>query len=171
MKEETKLRSELISNAIYRLDESTRMIEKSLSLLKEEEIWKRPNQSSNSVGNQILHLCGNIGQYVISSLGNSPDIRERDKEFSTVSGLSKDELLKRLKEVVDKAKKIIASSTKESLEHIREVQGFSLSGVGIVLHAVEHYSYHTGQIAFWTKLLKDEDLGFYDGIDLNIKNE
>ena len=54
---------------------------------------------------------------------------------------------------------------------VRDVQGFNLSGIGIVMHVVEHLSYHTGQIAFWIKLLKDKDLGFYDGIDLNIKND
>ncbi len=51
------------------------------------------------------------------------------------------------------------------------MQGFNLSGIGIVIHAVEHYSYHTGQIAFWAKLMTNKDLGFFDGRDLNIKNE
>ena len=171
MKVKNVIKDEFISNALYRLDESTRMIEKSLDHLTEEDIWKRPNMSSNSVGNQILHLCGNIGQYIISSLGETPDIREREKEFSASSGAAKEELLSMLNAVVHKAKETIASCSKESLELVREVQGFSLSGVGIVLHAVEHYSYHTGQIAFWTKLLKDEDLGFYKGVDLNVKNQ
>jgi len=53
---------------------------------------------------------------------------------------------------------------------VRSVQGFSFSGVGVIIHAVEHYSYHTGQIAFWVKQLKEKDLGFYNGTDLNIKN-
>ena len=53
----------------------------------------------------------------------------------------------------------------------REVQGFTMSGIGVVIHVVEHLSYHTGQITYWTKLLKDRDLGFYQDIDLNIKNE
>jgi uncharacterized damage-inducible protein DinB len=53
---------------------------------------------------------------------------------------------------------------------IRQVQGFSLTGIGIIIHVTEHYSYHTGQIALLTKLLKDRDLAFYAGIDLNKKN-
>ena len=65
---------------------------------------------------------------------------------------------------------MIFNVTPNQLVKMRSVQGFSFSGVGIILHAVEHYSYHTGQIAFWVKQLKNKDLGFYDGIDLNKKN-
>ena len=54
---------------------------------------------------------------------------------------------------------------------MRSVQGFNFSGIGILVHVVEHLSYHTGQIAFYTKQLKNEQLGFYGDIDLNVKNE
>jgi len=165
-----KLIQEFIENSLYRLDESTRMVEISFGQLKEADIWKKPNQSSNSIGNLILHLCGNITQYAISSLGDSEDTRNRDMEFSTSSGHSKEQLLQMLLEVVEQTKRTIHSSSAEQLVKKREVQGFFLSGIGIIIHVVEHYSYHTGQIAFWTKLLKDKDLGFHEGIDLNIKN-
>ncbi|HZJ60322.1 MAG TPA: DinB family protein, partial [Chitinophagaceae bacterium] len=123
------------------------------------------------VGNIILHLCGNMRQYAISSLGNSKDVRERDKEFSADGGYSGAELFKKLTDTVEQAKKIIQSTTEEELLRERKVQGYTHSGIGIVLHVTEHYSYHTGQIIFWTKLLKDKDLGFYAGVDLNTKNE
>ena len=168
---EDQLREEFIQNALYRFDESTRMNTISLQLLSEEDIWKRPNESLNSIGNLILHLCGNITQYVISSLGETEDKRNRDIEFSTSSGLTKEELLLKLTETVEKAKRVVNDASIEQLIRKREVQGFYFSGIGVVLHAVEHYSYHTGQIAFWTKQLKNKDLGFYDGMDLNIKNE
>jgi len=168
---EEKLREEFVQNALYRLDESTRMNTISLGQLAEDDVWKRPNESLNSVGNLILHLCGNITQYVISSLGESEDKRARDVEFSTTSGYSKKELLDKLIETVDLAKRVIFDSSLEQLLKIRSVQGFSFSGIGVVLHAVEHYSYHTGQIAFWTKQLKNKDLGFYEGVDLKIKNK
>lgn len=170
MKQQNEMRNEFITNALYRLDESTRMIKKSLAELNEEEVWAKPNKSSNSVGNLILHLRGNITQYAISSLGNTPDIRERDKEFLAIADHTLEELGQMLEETVKKAKKIIASCPEEELLRQRKVQGYNLSGLGIVIHVVEHYSYHTGQIAFWTKLLKDKDLGFYDGINLNAKN-
>lgn len=162
--------SEFKNNASYRLDESLRMIKKSLNNLDEADIWKRPNPSSNSVGNLMLHLCGNISQYMISSLDGRPDNRDRDSEFAVQKGLLKKELLDKLEQVISHSKKVLAASGTKELIRIREVQGFQLSGIGIVMHVVEHLSYHTGQIAYWTKLLKDKDLGFYEGYDLNLKN-
>ena len=73
---------EFTSQAIHRIDENTPKLIACVKDLGDADIWKRPNQHSNSVGNIILHLCGNIRQYAISSLGNSKDVRERDKEFS-----------------------------------------------------------------------------------------
>ncbi len=170
MDKEARLVEELVKNTLYRLDENTRMINISLNNLSEEEIWQKPNASLNSIANILLHLCGNISQYIISSLGESEDIRNRDLEFSTHGGKTKAELIKTLENVVDIAKRIIFDATPDQLLKNRSVQGFSFSGVGIILHAVEHYSYHTGQIAFWVKQMKNTDLGFYDGVDLNVKN-
>jgi len=168
---EEKIKEEFVQNTIYRLDENTRMCSISLEYLSEEDIWKRPNESLNSIGNLILHLCGNITQYVISSLGETEDMRERDVEFNTASGFTKEELLQKLKETVETAKRVINDASIAQLIRKRDVQGFYFSGIGVVLHAVEHYSYHTGQIAFLTKQLKNTDLGFYKGLDLKIKNE
>jgi len=162
---------EFLSQAIHRIDENTQKLTTCLGELEEIDIWKRPNQHSNSVGNIILHLCGNIRQYAISSLGNNKDVRERDKEFSADGGYSGSELLKKLIDTIDQAKDIIRNATESELLRERKVQGYNHSGIGIVIHVTEHYSYHTGQIIFWTKLLKDKDLGFYAGIDLNVKNE
>lgn len=139
--------------------------------MSEDEVWKRPNESSNSIGNLILHLCGNIRQYINSSLGGQEDTRERDKEFETQGGSTKTELFEKLSSTVDEAVQVIKSMDEDKLLKVRSVQGFSYSGVGNIIHSVEHYSYHTGQIAFWTKLLKDKDLGFYAEVDLNVKNE
>jgi uncharacterized damage-inducible protein DinB len=171
MDKESQLIEELVKNALYRMDESTRMIKKSLENVTDNEIWQKPNDSLNSIGNLILHLCGNMTQYIISSLGEMEDKRNRDAEFQTKDGLTKDESIKKLENTVDDAKRVIFDAKPEQLVKIRSVQGFSFSGVGVIMHAVEHFSYHTGQIAFWVKLLRDKDLGFYDGMDLNTKNE
>lgn len=165
------LREELLRNALFRLDESTRMVKKSMEELSEEEVWQRPNAALNSMGNLILHLCGNMTQYIISSLGEAEDTRERDKEFSTRGGMDKKALLQRLETTVETAKRVIFDAPVEQLIKVRSVQGFQFSGVGVILHAVEHYSYHTGQIAFWVKWLKNKDLGFYAGMDLKKRNE
>ncbi|MFD2562068.1 DinB family protein [Aquimarina rubra] len=156
---------------IYRLDESIRMVSISLEQLSEDDTWKRFNESSNSIGNLILHLCGNITQYAIASLGNLEDKRNRDVEFEAKDGFNKEQLLTKLKNTVEEAKRILSDCATSELMRKREVQGFTFSGIGIAIHVTEHLSYHTGQIAFATKQLKNKDLGFYDGIDLNIKNE
>jgi uncharacterized damage-inducible protein DinB len=139
--------------------------------LSEEQIWLRPNKASNSIGNILLHLCGNIGQYVISSLGNQPDIRERDKEFSTQGGFNKEELLAKLTDTLTKAITIMRNTDETRLLKIHSVQGFDYTGIGIIVHITEHYSHHTGQIIFWTKQLTGNDLGFYSHVDLNKKNK
>jgi len=157
-------------NTIYRIDESTRMIEIAFTKVNETQIWQKPNGNSNSLGNLILHLCGNLMQYVVSSLGETPDLRARDIEFKTQEGLSKNELLEKLQATVTAVKTTIENATEAHLLKKRNVQGFNFSGMGCVIHAVEHYSYHTGQVAFWVKQLVDEQLGFYDGMDLGVTN-
>ncbi|MCS6929441.1 MAG: DUF1572 domain-containing protein [Saprospiraceae bacterium] len=161
--------TEFCAQAIFRMEESTRMCRRALEELPEEALWLRPNESSNSVGNLLLHLCGNIRQYIHSGLGGQPDIRQRNAEFAIRQGYSKSELWSMLEQTVREACELIRQADDENLLRVRRVQGFQLSGIGIILHVVEHYSYHTGQIAFWIKSLRNVDLGFYAGYDLNAK--
>lgn len=163
--------SEFIENCCYRMDESLRMIKISLKKVSEEQIWKRPNASLNSIGNLILHLCGNMTQYGIASLKETEDKRQRDIEFSTNSGFTKKELLAKLEMTVQDVKGSFQDSSLSRLLSIKQVQGFEFSGIGNIIHVVEHFSYHTGQIAFWVKQLHNEQLGFYDSYDLNTKNK
>ncbi len=162
---------EFLSQSIIRMEESTPRILQCLDELSEEDIWKRPNESSNSVGNLVLHLCGNIRQYIVANLGNQPDTRTRDAEFATKGGHDREALKQKMQKTADAATSVIRQQTLEDLMKVRSVQGFEQTGINSIIHVVEHYSYHTGQIAFWTKLLKDKDLGFYAGMDLNVKNE
>ncbi len=165
------LHEEITQVAIRHFKENTDKIMHCLDQLTEEEIWKRPNEASNSVGNQILHLCGNIRQYAVASLGRKEDIRERDSEFSAKDGFTKEELSEKLSETVQMAIATFEQVPEEELLRTRNVQGYHYTGIAVIMHVVEHYSYHTGQIAFWTKLLRDKSLGFYDNVDLNVKNE
>jgi uncharacterized damage-inducible protein DinB len=167
----TDLAREFLLQCISRVEENTAKITACLNNLEEEQVWYRPNEASNSIGNIILHLCGNVRQYAISSLGNFPDIRERDKEFLTFGGFDKKQLADQVTDTVKEAVEIIKNTSEISLLRVHSVQGFNLSGTGIIIHVTEHYSYHTGQIIMLTKLIKNKDLGFYDGIDLNQKNK
>ena len=165
------LSREFTSQAIKRINENTEKIRACLGQLDEKDIWRSPNENLNSVGNMILHLCGNIRQHIISALGGVKDVRTRDLEFSTKGGLTKEELMSKLGETIDEATAVIAKMKIEDLLMIRRSQGMLHSGVDSILHVTEHYSYHTGQIIFLTKLFKNVDMGFYAGIDLNKHNE
>jgi uncharacterized damage-inducible protein DinB len=167
---EDRFYSEFIGQSIHRMDENTFRIKSCMKELDENDVWLRANEHVNSVGNTILHLCGNIRQYVISSIGGKTDLRERDLEFSTTGGYTNAELIVKLFNTVDEAKVIITSASQENLERRCFVQGTSYSGIGIIVHVTEHFSYHTGQIILLTKLFKNMDMGFYSGIDLNQRN-
>ncbi len=167
----TAISKEFIEQSIYRMDENSHRIIKCVGELDEDEIWKSPNDHSNSIGNLILHLCGNIRQYIISALGETEDKRRREEEFSTKKGFTKTELLNQLTEIIKSSEQVIKEIGESQLTKIYSVQGFNLTSIGIIIHVTEHYSYHTGQIAFWTKQLKNKDLRFYDGIDLNARNK
>ena len=154
-------------NAFYRLEENIRMIHIAFSKSTNEDIWQTQNEVLNTPGNLILHLCGNMTQYIISGLGIQPDTRDRDSEFEKQGDYSIDQLLEKLTTTVYRVKEVIQKATDEQLLTMYTVQGFELSGMGLILHIVEHFSYHTGQIAFQVKLNTNKQLGFYDGMDLN----
>jgi hypothetical protein len=165
------LTTEFTRQAIKRINENTEKIRTCVDQFEEKDAWRSPNENLNSVGNLILHLCGNIRQHIISALGGVKDTRMRDLEFSTKGGLTKEELMSKLVETIDEATGVIAKMKIEDLLMIRKSQGMLHSGVDSILHVTEHYSYHTGQIIFLTKLFKNVDMGFYAGIDLNKHNE
>src|SRR5258705_729581 len=116
---------EFIDQSIFRINENTPKVIKCLDDLSEEQIWQRPNKASNSIGNIILHLCGNIRQYIISALGSQPDIRERDKEFAAKDGNSKKELVDKLVATLKEAIIVIQNADEIQLLKIFSVQGFN----------------------------------------------
>ena len=162
---------EIRTQACLRMQENRDKILKCLSSFDDATIWHRSNTNSLAIGNQLLHLCGNITQYILSGLAGAVDERKRDQEFSATEGWSKADLTTRFNDVIDRAIVAIRMASDEDLLRYRTVQGFHLSGVGMVLHVVEHMSYHTGQIVAWTKQRENRPMGFYDGIDLNTRNE
>lgn len=157
----------LQSSADYFFTWNLERIVRCMDELTEEQVWQRPNGSSNSVGNQVLHLCGNVSQWILTGLGGAPDGRQRDAEFAASGGVSKAELTQRLTTVITDARGVVNRLTEEEVTAERPVQAYVHNGVFIILHVTEHLSYHTGQIVFWTKAVKDIDLDFYGGVDLS----
>jgi len=151
-------------------DESFPRIAQCLNALSEEEVWHRPNGNSNSIGNLVLHLEGNIRQWLISGIGNQEDYRIRELEFSEKGPIPKKALMDKLIQLEEDSKSVFDDISKEDLIIIKNIQGFDTNITSILIHITEHLSYHTGQIAFYTKLLKDIDLKFYGDLDLNVHN-
>lgn len=137
-------------------------IERCLERLTNEQVWWRASEGSNSVGNLLLHLEGNLRQWVVCGAGGAPDARVRDREFAERRRLSREELLTRLRATVEEADEALARLDPALLLEERRVQGLDVSLLSAVFHAVEHFSMHTGQIILLTKMLADDDLAFYD---------
>lgn len=164
-----ELHEQIKTESIRRLRESQERLVKCMHLLGEDLVWHRPNANVVSVGNLVLHLCGNVGQWINATLGKTTDDRDRDSEFIEPGPLPIRELEHRLQGAVDQAFLTIGSLTAENLTASWAVQGFSETGTAILMHVVEHFSYHTGQVTLHTKLLLDIDTGYYAGQDLSVK--
>ncbi len=135
-------------------------IARCLGLLSEKEIWWRPHATSNSVGNLVLHLEGNVRQWIISGLCGAPDHRERDKEFAAKGPLPRRQLIGRLRKTVDEACRVLAKLTPQDLASLQSIQGYRLRGFQAVYHVTEHFAYHAGQIILVTKMKRRRDLKF-----------
>jgi uncharacterized damage-inducible protein DinB len=131
-----------------------------LGQLSSRQIWWRPNEASNSVGNLTLHLAGNVRQWIISGLGGAPDVRERDREFSERGPLSRQVLASRLRETVEEACRVLDQLPAEDLERVHTIQRFQVTGMQAVFHVAEHFSHHAGQIILMTKMLTGTHLNF-----------
>jgi len=134
----------------------------SLEGLADEDIWWRPNQASNSIGNLILHLAGNARQWVVSGIGRVPDDRRRDEEFAKGGGMSGPALLAHLEETLDDVDEVLTRLSPTELLETRVIQGMDVSVLDALYHVVEHFSTHTGQIIYLAKLRSGKDLGFWE---------
>ena len=137
-------------------------IERCLERLTDEQVWWRAGEHTNSVGNLILHLEGNLRQWVVCGAGGAADLRDRDREFAERRPLPREELLARLRAVVAEADAALARLDPSTLLERRRVQGLDVTLLAAAFHAVEHFSTHTGQIVLLTKMLTGRDLAFYD---------
>jgi uncharacterized damage-inducible protein DinB len=152
-------------------EESYPRIYKCLSLLNEDQIWQSPNGSIPSVGCLILHLCGNARQWILSGLGEEEDNRNRDDEFIIHQNIRKSDFIFLLENLKVKLRTCLNELSEESLEKKIIVQDFNVSGFSAIVHVIEHFSYHTGQITTLTKLYTDADTGYYSGLNLNTRNQ
>jgi uncharacterized damage-inducible protein DinB len=136
-----------------------------VELLSDEQVWWRPNASSNSVGNLLLHLNGNVRQWLISSFRRTNDERDRPAEFNEQRVIPAAVLLNQLGATLNEASDVLASLDESNLSATFNIQGYSVTGLQAVYHVVEHFGMHYGQIVYIAKLLRAQDLGFYRELD------
>jgi hypothetical protein len=129
--------------------------------LTTEQVWWRPNEASNSIGNLILHLNGNVGQWLVASFNKQDDHRDRPAEFSAKEGIAVSGLLEKLGATMQQAAGVLARLSETDLLAPYEIQGYTVRGLDAVYQVVEHFGLHYGQILYIAKNLSGKDLGFY----------
>lgn len=163
----SKISQLLIDQVRIRIfQESIPRIKQCLEALSEAEIWYRPNAQSNAVGNLVLHLCGNARQWIVAGLSDQPDTRNRDYEFKEQGPLPTSTLIELLDQTQAEIEGVLTQLHPEDLERIYPVQVFQESGLSILVHVIEHFSYHTGQITYFVKAHKNRGMGYYDHLKL-----
>src|SRR5262245_10861464 len=159
------------------LDDYFVKIVAAMEALDDEQVWRRPNESSNSVGNLLLHLSGNVRQWIVSGVGGAEDRRDRASEFAERGSVSKAELMDLVKTTLDEADAVLAeiegecaaTNSDAPLQRVCTAQAYEVTVFDAVFHVVEHFSYHTGQVIFAAKWLAEGRVSFYDDKRLNLE--
>jgi uncharacterized damage-inducible protein DinB len=146
----------------FLVDDFLPKIERCMEKLTDEQIWWRANEESNSIGNLILHLCGNARQWIISGVGAQPDARNRDAEFAQRETISREELLALLHSTLREVETTLRDLDPSLLLEHRKIQGNNVEILEAIFHVTEHFSMHTGQIIMLTKMMTSDDLRFYE---------
>jgi uncharacterized damage-inducible protein DinB len=152
------------------LEESWPRLQKAVAMLDEEELWHRVNEQTNSVGNLLLHLNGNVRQWIVSGLGGEADERARAREFSERGPIPTAELMSRLEATLKDAGTVLDGLDPESLLEPKRIQGEDVDELRALLHVMEHFSYHVGQVTHMVKAMENVDLDYYAGRDLDRHN-
>lgn len=158
----TQLFDDFLQNAVRKIDQDRRQIDRCASLLTEEQAWSRPNPHCNSVANQILHLTGNLRQWILGGLCGELVERDRPAEFAARGPAPIPPIVRAFDDAVDTVIRAISGLNVDELSRHYEIQGYSVTGLIAVFHVAEHVSFHTGQIVHITKALRDVDLSLYD---------
>ena len=161
MNTEAELTTLFVTHSVNKLKQMCNHIELCLSKLSEEQIWHRSSDNENAIGNLVLHLCGNMQQWIGAGFGGEQDIRVREAEFAARGNVKKEELLQHLQKTITHNLAVIETVTPERLVERITPQDRTVSVLEAIYQVVGHFQQHTGQITFATKLLTSEDLRLY----------
>ena len=140
------------TGAAHELESALARIKHCLGQLSDEQVWRRSRPSLNSIGNLILHLCGNLRQWIVAGVGGAADIRNRPAEFAERGPTPKEELMRNLEAVVEEAKHILARVDARQLVGFRRIQGFEVTGLAAIFGSVPHFRGHAQEIIHMTRL-------------------
>jgi len=158
-----ELAQTFISRSRYYLQNEYRTkIRAAVEVLPPDALWWRANDQSNSIGNLLMHLAGNIRQWIVAGVGGAPDRRNREGEFAARDGATAAELLDTLDQALDEVDAVIATLSPEDLASRRTIQGREISVLEAVYHVVEHFALHAGQIILVSKMHAPGAVRFYD---------
>ena len=157
------LASTFVDRSRYYLATEYRIkIRAAVESLPQGALWSRPNPESNSVGNLLLHLAGNVRQWIVAGVGGAADTRDRAGEFAAREGVDAATLLAALDGVLHDADAVIARLSAADLASSRTIQGRDVSVLDAVYHVVEHFAGHLGQIVLIAKLHSPGAIRFYE---------
>ena len=143
------------------LSEGLEKISHCVKQLSDEQVWWRPTESQNSIANLILHLEGNVHQWVVSGVGGEPDVRDRPGEFSASKTMEKRELIAKVTETVQRSIEIVSSQTASTVLEERRIQGFDTTVAGAIIDSVTHFQGHSQEIISLTRQQLEERYSFY----------
>jgi uncharacterized damage-inducible protein DinB len=165
------LEADFLTNAADKLAENLDRIDACLTELPPHALWARDSENENAVGNLLLHLNGNVRQWILSGVGAQPDERDRQREFTTRAGADASVLFATLGRTVGDAIAVIRSLPHPRLAEAVTIQGYDTTVLSAIFHVVEHFSGHTYQIILLTKRFTRKDLGFYRYLDKTGRKE
>jgi hypothetical protein len=146
--------------AAHELESALKRIKHCLAQLNDVQVWRRSQPNLNSIGNVILHLCGNLRQWIVAGLGGASDVRNRPAEFAERGPIPKEDLLFRLEGVVKEAMRVLESVDAQQLTAVRRIQGFDATGLAAIFDSVPHFRGHTQEIVHMTRLRLEDAYQF-----------
>ncbi len=151
-----------LAYAVQRMQLSERDIRRCCEQLTEEHMWRRGGEHENAVGNLLLHLEGNIRQWILHGVDGQEDVRQRDDEFALAPVVSSADVRARLAATIDEACGVIAKLAPERLLEVIDPQPNGTWRHATILEAIAkvfgHLEMHTGQIILLTKQMVGRDL-------------
>ena len=140
------------NEANHLLDSAMIKINHCLEQLSDDQVWWRPSDEANSIGNLLLHISGNLRQWGIVPLRGEKDLRERQEEFDFRGPMDRDELMSLVNRTVSEAKDEFAQLDESRLLTEAVIQGFPVTLYKAMMHTTTHFIGHAHQIILLTRI-------------------